>query len=342
MSSAAAQAQALHAGLTDYLRALGLGNEQPAELIALTGGQSNPTFIVRSGSERMVLRKKPAGVLLASAHAIDREHRVMDALRNTDVPVPAMLHYCESSELFGTPFYLMEYLDGRVFVDQSLPDFDSTQRQALYREMNRVIAAIHAVDVAAVGLSTYGKPDNYLMRQITRWSRQFRESTLPLSDSMQRLMDWLPLHMPADEVSSLVHGDYRLDNLVFHPTECRVIGVLDWELSTLGNPYADFAYHCMSRYIPHDLWRGIAGLDLQRLGIPSEADYLREYFGSAERVSPQDWRWYLAYNLFRMSAILHGIAERAVQGNAASADAVETGRKAAPLAEIGWQIATMR
>lgn len=341
MSSTAGQTPVMHAGLTDYLRELGLGNDQPAELIALTGGQSNPTFIVRSGSERLVLRKKPAGVLLASAHAIDREHRVMDALRNTDVPVPKMLHYCESSELFGTPFYLMEYLDGRVFVDQSLPGMDSAQRHALYREMNRVIAAIHAIDVAAVGLSTYGKPDNYLQRQITRWSRQFRESSLPLSDAMLRLMDWLPLHMPADDVSSLVHGDYRLDNLVFHPTKCSVIGVLDWELSTLGNPTADFAYHCMSRAIPHDLWRGIGGLDLQRLGIPSEDEYLRWYFGSSEVVSQQDWRWYLAYNLFRMSAILHGIAERALKGNAASADALETGKKAAPLADIGWRIAAM-
>lgn len=325
--------------LARYLRTQGLCGSEAIAISALSGGQSNPTFRITAGARSYVLRKKPPGQLVASAHAIDREYRVMSALQGTEVPVPRMLAYCEDEQIVGTPFYLMEFLDGRVLVDQSLPGMEPAERAAIYREMNRVIAALHRVDYQTVGLESYGKPGNYFARQIARWSRQCRESTLAVNDAMQRLMDWLPEHIPAGDETTLVHGDYRLDNLVFHPSEPRVIGVLDWELSTLGHPLADFSYQCMSWHIPPSLWRGIGGLDLAALGIPGEAEYVRMYAAATGRAAAENWDFYLAYNLFRMAAILHGIAQRAADGNAAAADAVETGRKAGPLAELGWQCA---
>lgn len=326
---------ALHA----YLRQQGLCGAAPLSVSVLSGGQSNPTFRLQCASEQFVLRKKPAGTLVASAHAIDREYRVMQALGDTAVPVPRMLAYCEDAQLLGTPFYVMEFLDGRVMLDQSLPGMTPVQRGQIYAEMNRVLASLHKVDYEAAGLASYGKPGNYFQRQIERWSRQCHTSTLPLGESMKKLMDWLPQHIPGGEETSIVHGDFRLDNLVFHPQEPRVIGVIDWELSTLGHPLADFAYHCMSWHIPPSLWRGIAGLDLASLGIPSEAAYVEQYARATGRTKIEHWDFYLAYNLFRMSAILQGIAQRAHDGNATAPDAVETGRKAQPLADIGWACA---
>lgn len=326
--------------LADYLRAHGLAGDAPFKVRVLAGGQSNPTFHIDAGAGRQyVLRKKPPGTLIASAHAIDREFRVMKALADTGVPVPRMFDYCEDDGLIGTPFYIMEFLDGRVFMDQGLPGMSNAEREAIYREMNRVIAALHAVDYKAVGLGDYGKEGNYVGRQIARWSRQCKESTLPVNESMHKLMDWLPAHLPEGDETTLVHGDYRLDNLIFHPTEPRVIGVLDWELSTLGHPLADLSYQCMGWRIPHDLWRGIGGLDLEKLGIPSEAQYVKWYGDATGRDAAGHWDFYIAYNLFRMAAILHGIAQRAADGNAAAEDAVETGRKAGPLADLGWQAA---
>ncbi|HAL38303.1 MAG TPA: phosphotransferase family protein [Polaromonas sp.] len=325
--------------LAQYLRAQGLCGSEAIAISALSGGQSNPTFRITAGTRSYVLRKKPPGQLLASAHAIDREYRVMSALQGSDVPVPRMLTYCQDEQIIGTPFYLMEFLDGRVLVDQSLPGMEPAERGEIYREMNRVIAALHSVDYQAVGLQSYGKPGNYFARQIARWTRQCRESTLPVNDAMQRLIGWLPEHIPAGDETTLVHGDYRLDNLVFHPTEPRVIGVLDWELSTLGHPLADFSYQSMSWHIPPSLWRGINGLNLVSLGIPCEAEYIAQYAQATGRDPAEHLDFYLAYNLFRMAAILHGIAQRAADGNAAAVDAVETGRKAGPLAELGWQCA---
>ncbi len=324
---------------SDYLREQGLSECANLKLNPLTGGQSNPTFLVKADGFRCVLRKKPPGTLVASAHAIDREYRVMAALQSTGFPVPRMLAYCEDASVVGTPFYLMEFLEGRVLVDQALPGMAAEERTAIYREMNRCIAALHSVDYKSVGLGTYGREGGYFGRQISRWSRQCRESTLPVGPFMQRLMDWLPEHIPDGDETTLVHGDYRLDNLVFHPTEARVIGVLDWELSTLGHPLADFAYQCMAWHIPPALWRGIGGLDLAALGIPDETAYVAMYTLATGRDATADWNFYLAYNLFRMSAILHGIAQRAADGTAAAADAVETGRKAEPLAALGWQCA---
>ena len=325
--------------LAAYLRSLSLSRSEDIAISPLTGGQSNPTYLVSDGTQCFVLRKKPAGQLLASAHAIDREYRVMSALEGSEVPVPRMLGYCEDVSIVGTPFYLMEFLEGRVLMDQSLPGMQPAERGAIYREMNRVIAALHRFDYRAKGLASYGKPGNYFARQIDRWSRQCTESALPLPAALVRLMAWLPENIPADDETTLVHGDYRLDNLVFHPTEPRVIGVLDWELSTLGHPLADLSYQCMSWHIPARLWRGIAGEDLAALGIPTEAEYLQMYVAATGRDPSAHWDFYLAYNLFRLAAILHGIAVRAAGGNAAAADAAETGRKAGPLAELGWHCA---
>lgn len=325
--------------LAQYLHAQGLAATGDIAVTPLSGGQSNPTFRITTPDRSMVLRKKPPGQLMASAHAIDREYRVMHALQGSDVPVPRMLAYCEDAGIVGTPFYLMDFLQGRVLVDQALPGMDPAERRATYREMNRVIAALHNVNYQALGLESFGKPGNYFARQIARWSRQCQESTLPVNESMQKLMEWLPAHIPAGDETTLVHGDYRLDNLVFHPTEPRVIGVLDWELSTLGHPLADLSYQCMAWHIPHALWRGIAGLDLAALGIPGEMEYVGWYAQATGRDPSEHWNFYMAYNLFRMAAILHGIAQRAADGSAAADDAEETGRKAGPLADIGWQCA---
>lgn len=323
--------------LQAWLRAQGHIGGAALSAKVLAGGQSNPTYLLTSGAQQLVLRKQPDGPLLKSAHAIDREYRVISALKDSAVPVPQALAWCDDISIVGTPFYLMSYLDGRVFVDQSLPALSVAEREVVYREMNRVIAALHQVDPDQVGLSDYGRREGFIARQVERWSRNLQSSTLPLTDDMRFMIDWLPAHLPQQSRSVLIHGDFRLDNLIFHPDELRVIGVLDWELSTLGDPISDFAYHCMSWHIPHDLWRGIGGLDLGKLGIPDEATYRQWYAqnsGSDVGVDEPTWRFYLGFNLFRMSAILHGIAERAQQGNANAADAIETGRKAEPLAQL--------
>ena len=325
--------------LATWLKEKGLLDKASLTVKPLTGGQSNPTYLLTSGQQRYVLRKKPPGPLLPSAHAVDREYRVMLALQNSAVPVPKLFAFSEELEIVGTPFYIMEYLDGRVIVDQSLPTFSKEDRSLVYQDMNRVIAALHSVDYATVGLETFGKPGNYFGRQIARWSRQYKEANTEDIPALHALIEWLPANIPVGEQTSIVHGDYRLDNLVLHPTEPRAIGLLDWELATLGHPLADFAYHCMSWHIPASLWRGIGGLDLAALGIPDEAQYLKRYSQTTGLDGAEHWDFYIAYNLFRMAAILQGIAIRAADGTAASSDALETGNKARPLAEIGWKYA---
>ena len=325
--------------LAGMLRSRGLIGAQALEVTPLTGGQSNPTFRVSAGDRAYVLRKKPAGQLLPSAHAVDREYRVIGALRDSDVPVPEVFFYSDDSSVVGTPFYVMEFLDGRVWSDQSLPGIAPAERRAVYVEMNRVMAALHRVDPDRAGLSDFGRAGNYFGRQITRWTRQYMDSRTHDIAAMDALVDWLPRHIPPGDETTIVHGDYRLDNLVFHPTDARIIGVLDWELATLGHPMADFAYHCMSWHIPADLWRGIGGLDLQDLGIPSAAEYLQWYGDATNTKGVEHWDFYLAFNFFRIAAILQGIAKRAIDGSAAASDAAETGRKAAPLADLGWEFA---
>jgi aminoglycoside phosphotransferase (APT) family kinase protein len=290
--------------------------------------------------------------LLPSAHAVEREFAVMKGLHGTDVPVPRMYCLCEDESVIGRAFYIMEFMQGRVLWDQALPGMSRAQRAEIYDEMNRVIAALHTVKFADRGLAGYGKPGNYFERQIGRWSKQYKASADgagPLSQpipQMEKLVDWLPVHIPAagrDESKvSIVHGDYRLDNVMFHPTEPRIIAVLDWELSTLGHPLADFSYHCMAWHIPHP-GRGIAGLDHQALGIPGEDDYMRRY---CERTGlatvaelKADWNFYMAYNLFRIAAILQGIAKRVEAGTASSAQAAASAAGARPMAELAWTFA---
>jgi aminoglycoside phosphotransferase (APT) family kinase protein len=327
------------------------GFDGPLTVEQFKGGQSNPTYKLLTPGHAWVMRSKPGPVakLLPSAHAIEREYRVMDALAGSAVPVPRMALLCEDEGVIGRAFYVMDFVDGRVLWNQGLPDMDPAQRGAHYDEMNRVIAALHQVDPAAVGLADYGKPGNYFERQIARWSRQYLASLTEPIASMDALINWLPAHIPAtardDSQPRIVHGDYRLDNLVWHPQEPRILAVLDWELSTLGHPLADFSYHCMSWHIPASLTRGIGGLDLDALGIPQEPAYLQRYLdrsghsAAAAEALRADWNFYLAYNLFRIAAILQGIARRVVDGTAASAQARAAGAGARPLAELGWQFA---
>ena len=321
----------------------------PVQVEMFKGGQSNPTYKLVTPSKSYVMRAKPGPVakLLPSAHAIEREYRVMKGLAGTDVPVPHMYALCEDESIIGRAFYIMEFMEGRVLWDQSLPGMTPAQRAEIYDEMNRVIAALHSVKFAERGLAEYGKSGNYFERQIGRWSKQYVASVTQPIPEMDKLMEWLPANMPAsakDESRvSIVHGDYRLDNLMFHPTEPRVIAVLDWELSTLGHPLADFSYHCMSWHIPVALGRGIAGLDIAALGIPAEEDYILRY---CQRTGIQDvatlkrdWNFYLAYNMFRIAAILQGIAKRVEDGTASSAQAKASGDTARPMAELAWSFA---
>jgi aminoglycoside phosphotransferase (APT) family kinase protein len=322
----------------------------PLSLEQFKGGQSNPTYLLTTPGARYVMRSKPAPVakLLPSAHAIEREFRVMGALAGSDVPVPTMLALCEDEGVIGRAFYIMEFMPGRVLWDQSLPGMGPAERVAHYAEMNRVIAALHQVDFAAAGLAQYGKPGNYFERQIGRWSKQYLASVTEPNAAMDALLQWLPAHIPAsardENEVAIVHGDYRLDNLVFHPTEPRVIAVLDWELSTLGHPLADFSYHCMSWHIQTSgAARGLGGKDLAALGIPGERDYVQMYCQRTGRADVDavmaDWNFYLAYNLFRIAAIVQGIAKRVVDGTASSAQARETAASARPLSELAWGFA---
>ena len=335
--------------LVRYLETHLPGFAGPLEVEQFKGGQSNPTYKLVSPARAYVMRSKPGSVekLLPSAHAIEREFKVMRALHGTDVPVPEMHVLCEDEGVIGRAFYVMEFIAGRVLWDQSLPAFDRAGRAEIYDEMNRVIAALHSVDPDAIGLAGYGKPGNYFERQIGRWTKQYQASITEPIEAMDRLIEWLPAHMPAsardDSRVSVVHGDYRLDNLVFHPSEPRIVAVLDWELSTLGHPLADFSYHCMSWHIPPGSFRGIGGLDHAALGIPDEKAYVRRYCERTGRADPEavmaDWNFYLAYNLFRIAGILQGIAKRVEAGTASSAQARQSAAGARPLAELGWRIA---
>jgi aminoglycoside phosphotransferase (APT) family kinase protein len=326
--------------LEAWLREHVVGFRGPIAAERFAGGQSNPSYRLDTGSGAYVLRRKPPGPLLPSAHAVDREFRVMAALAATPVPVPRVHALCEDDSVIGSAFYVMEYLDGRIFWDQRLPEIASpAERGAMFQSMNAVIAALHNVDYGAVGLGDFGRPGNYMGRQIARWSRQYRASETEPIAAMDRLIDWLPEHLPPESPPTIVHGDYRMDNLVFHQTEPRVIGVLDWELSTIGNPLADFAYHVMTWRVTPELFRGLAGIDFAAAGIPDEEAYVAAYCRRTGRESIAAWDFYMVYSLFRIAAILQGIAKRAIDGTAASAEAAEIGRTARPLAEQAWELA---
>jgi aminoglycoside phosphotransferase (APT) family kinase protein len=311
----------------------------PLTVEQFEGGQSNPTYLLVTPQAQYVLRSKPgpAARLLPSAHAIEREFRVMHALAACGVAVPEVLALCEDETVIGRAFYVMRHVAGRIFWDPALPGMTPPQRAAVYDEMNRVIAALHKVDVAAAGLGDFGKPGNYLQRQIGRWSTQYRASETAPIEAMDRLIAWLPGHVPDDDETAIVHGDFRIDNLIFAPHESRVVAVIDWELATLGHPLADFSYHGMAWRIPPGAFRGIAGLDLAALGIPDEAAYVRSYCERTGRAAIEHWDFYLAYNLFRIAAILQGVYHRATEGMAASETALKAGDNARALAELGWQ-----
>jgi len=337
------------AALAAWLHANLPGFEGPLSLETFKGGQSNPTYKLVTPKCNYVLRTKPGPVakLLPSAHAIEREFKVMQGLHGTDVPVPQMHVLCEDESIIGRAFYVMEFVQGRVLWDQTLPSMNNAERGAIYDEMNRAIAALHTVKFAARGLESYGRPGNYFERQIGRWSKQYVASITQPIDEMDKLMTWLPAHMPASALDaskvSIVHGDYRLDNLMFHPTEPRVLAVLDWELSTLGHPLADFSYLCMGWHIPPGTFRGIGGVDIAALGIPSESENIHRYCDRTGLATPADlkadWNFYLAYNMFRIAAILQGIAKRVEAGTASSEQAKINGAGARPMAELAWKFA---
>ena len=311
-----------------------------ARLEQFKGGQSNPTYLLSAADgRRFVLRRKPPGKLLPSAHAVDREYRVISALHGVGFPVARPHALCEDDAVIGTAFYVMDYVEGRVLWDQSLPGMTKAERFAVWDELNRVIAKLHLLDYRALGLETFGKPGNYIERQIARWTKQYQASATEPIAAMDELIAWLPQNIPPETGTTVVHGDYRLDNVIYHRAEPRILAVLDWELSTLGDPLADFAYHCMSWHIPPGQFRGIGGLHLAALGIPSESEYIAMYCQRTGRagIDPSHWDFYMAYNLFRIAAILQGIAKRVVDGTAASDHARDAGARARPMAELGWR-----
>ncbi|WP_308368058.1 MULTISPECIES: phosphotransferase [unclassified Microbulbifer] len=323
--------------LEKYLAACIDGFRGPLEVNKFSGGQSNPTFKLQAVSGTYVLRRQPPGKLLKSAHAVDREFRVMRALAGTDVPVPRVLHLCEDRELIGSLFYVMEYCEGRIFWNAALPDVDGAERSAIYEEMNRVLAALHSVDVETVGLSDYGRPGNYFQRQFERWSGQYRASETEKIAAMDELIGWLSGALPEDDGRvALVHGDYRLDNIIFAPAEPRAIAVLDWELSTLGHPFADLAYQCMQLRMPADGDRisGLMGVDRHGLGIPTEAEYVARYCERMGIGKIDNWAFYLAFSFFRLAAIIQGVAKRARDGTASNKNAARLGALVEPVARM--------
>ena len=312
--------------LDHYLRAQ-LADPRGAMLLQrISGGQSNPTFFVTYDNRRLVLRKQPPGPLLPSAHAIDREFRVQQALAGTDVPVPTLLFYEADTSIIGTPFYVMERLEGRVFADGALPGVAPAERTAMYHSMAEVMARLHRVDIARVGLEDFGRPGNFFARQITRWTRQWELSKTKPVPELEQLIAWLPTNIPPDEAATLCHGDLRTGNLMFHPSEPRVIAVLDWELSTIGHPLADVAYNAMAWRTLPDEYGGIRGLDLAALGIPAEAEYLQSYLTAGGYAAPL-LPFHFAFVMFRFAVIFAGIAARAAAGNAASANAADVGER---------------
>ncbi|BCH00083.1 phosphotransferase family protein [Mesorhizobium loti] len=315
------------AALAPYLKAEIPGFSGFASIEKFKSGQSNPTYLITAASGRYVLRAKPPGQLLKSAHQVDREFRVMKALAGTAVPVPEMLHLSAEDSPIGRMFYVMDFLDGRIFWDPALPEArDNDERAAIYDAMNGTLAALHDVDVDAVGLSDFGRPGNYFERQLARWTSQYRASETAIIADMDRLIAWLETHLPADDgLVSLVHGDYRLDNLIFAPDRPRVIAVLDWELSTSGHPVADIAYQCMQWRLPHASgFRGLGGVDRAALGLPSEEDYIAAYCRRRGLGGIGNWTFFLAFSFFRLAAICQGVYKRALDGNASNPEKART------------------
>uniref|UniRef100_A0A8B9XRJ8 Acyl-CoA dehydrogenase family member 10 n=1 Tax=Bos mutus grunniens TaxID=30521 RepID=A0A8B9XRJ8_BOSMU len=328
--------------LEKYLKdLLGIQPTGPLELLQFDHGQSNPTYYVKLANHQLVLRKKPPGTLLPSAHAVEREFRIMKALGNAGVPVPKVLDLCEDSSVVGTPFYLMEYCPGLIYKDPSLPGLEPSQRRAIYTAMNRVLCKIHSVDLKAAGLEDYGKHGDYLARQVQTWIKQYRASETSTIPAMERLIEWLPLHLPRQQRTTVVHGDFRLDNLLFHPETAEVLAVLDWELSTLGDPLADVAYNCLAHYLPSGfpIQPGLSDCDLTELGIPTAEDYFRMYCLHMGIPPIENWNFYMAFSFFRIAAILQGVYKRSLTGQASSATAKQTEKLTEFMSNLAWDFA---
>lgn len=306
------------------------------------GGQSNPTFLLETGGHRYVLRKKPPGKTLPSAHMVEREYKVIRALADhTDLPVPQARVLCEDSEVIGTPFYVMDFMDGRVVSHPALTELDRAERRPVHHAAIDTLARLHAVDVNAVGLGDFGRPQGYVARQVARWSKQYEASKTGDMPAMDKLAAWLPEHLPKKDETAIAHGDFRLGNLMLAPDQPDVIAILDWELSTLGHPLADLAYYCLPYHLSSDFegMRGVIGEDLGELGIPDERETIERYCRVTGRDSLDEWHVFLSFSLFRLAAILQGVYARALQGNASNADALDVGKRAHILADVGWSIA---
>ena len=321
------------AALELYMAAHVEGFAGPLTVRQFEGGQSNPTYHLAAGGREYVLRRKPPGKLLPSAHLVEREYRIMAALQQSDVPVPRTYTLCEDPSVIGTAFYIMDFIPGRIMRDPALPNLTPAERGAIYRDMIDVLARLHRADWQARGLADFGRPGNYFARQIHRWTEQYRASETETIPSMERLIAWLPGHIPEDDQTTIAHGDYRLANLIIHPSEPRVVAVLDWELSTLGHPLADLAYNCMPYRLPAASFEGLADADVKRLGIPSEEEVVAAYCRRVGRGGIPDWNFYLAFAMFRLAAILQGIMGRVRAGTAAATDARARGALARPLAD---------
>jgi aminoglycoside phosphotransferase (APT) family kinase protein len=314
------------------------GYAGPLEVAQFKGGQSNPTYQLTTPGRTYVLRRKPPGKLLKGAHAVDREARVLSALGGVGFPVARVFGLCTDDAVIGTWFYVMEKVEGRIFWDTTFPQVDRSDRPAYFDAMNATLAELHRIDPESVGLGDFGRPGSYFERQIARWSKQYLEDVEAGRDpNMDRLIEWLPEHVPAEEAARIVHGDYRCDNLIFHPSEPRIVAVLDWELSTLGHPLADFTYHAMMYRMPPKAASGLAGVDLAALHIPTEEEYVAAYCRRMGRDEIPGYEFYIAFNFFRLAAIIHGIKGRVIRGTAASAHAAERAKTFPMLAEAGWQ-----
>ena len=328
------------AALAPWLEARIPGLGGPISILKFAGGQSNPTYRLATGAGDYVLRRKPFGKLLPSAHAIEREYRLIAALHPAGMPVPQAFALCEDATVIGAPFYVMELVEGRSFWDGALPGAAPAERRAIYESMIDTLAALHSVDPASVGLGDFGRPDNYFARQVDRWSRQYRASQTDALDDMGRLMDWLPRTVPPQTRTGIIHGDYRLDNLIYAPDRPQVEAILDWELSTLGDPLADFAYLALNWVLPHAPGKAtLGGLDLPALGIPSVADITERYCAAAGRADVPMLDWYFAFSLFRGAGIVQGVKKRVLDGNASSADAAGLVARLPDMVAAAWEFA---
>ncbi|MBU2548442.1 MAG: phosphotransferase [Proteobacteria bacterium] len=327
------------AALAEYLRAHIDGFSGDLTILQFENGQSNPTFLLTAGGQEYVLRKKPPGKLLPTAHMVDREYRIITALRDTDVPVPKTYVLCEDDSVIGTAFYVMEYVRGRLIEDVTLKDFTPKERYKIYEDMNRVMAALHTVDYEALGLTDFGKPGSYFERQYRRWTKQWEAAKTHEIPSMDRLIEWLPDNMPEDDTTCIVHGDFRLGNSLIHPTEPRIVAMLDWELSTLGHPLADLSYNCNLYHVDLPNSAGLRDLVGSEYGIPTEKEYVAMYCRRTGRNRIPRWNFYVAFSFFRLASIVQGVYARGLQGIASSSQALERGSYAAVFADKAWELA---